>query len=280
MKMEISSILVVADAQRPAVKAAVDAFAREVESQYALEVTRPEEVASAEGKYDIGVVFGGDGTMLAAARALGAFKVPLMGVHLGRFGFLTHFESDSFPRQFVRMAETREFPATLWMMLKCRHKRFSSYALNDVVITGAGASRMVEIGVFVDGEHAMTCRGDGIIIATPVGSTAHSLSAGGPITDPRMEAIVVTPICPHTLTNRPLVIPSTSRIKLKPSAPAYLTVDGQVDRPLKKNEEVYVERAPFSLRVVLNPDLSYYDLLRNKLFWGRMPAHGDSQDRH
>jgi NAD+ kinase len=167
------------------------------------------------------------------------------------------------------------------MMLRCSvggesDRTFVGLALNDVVVGGGPVSRMVSVELLVNDEHAATYRGDGVIVASPAGSTAHSLSAGGPIVCPSMEAFVLTPVCPHTLTDRPLVVPPESRVMLRAGGDTHLSLDGQITRDLAEGDEVLVEKAPFTFNVVSNRRRTYYSLLKDKLNWGRPPAYGDS----
>jgi NAD+ kinase len=279
MSESVKRVMVAADADRPEMKTAAEEFAASLDGRAeAAIVDIHDGKALAKAKADVLVVFGGDGSMLAAARGLSGNQVPVVGVNLGRFGFLTHFSAATIEKDFESVL-AGDFDVRRWMMLKCSvagksGESFSGTALNDVVIGIGPVSRMVSVELHVNGEHAATYRGDGVIVASPAGSTAHSLSAGGPIVSPSMEAFVLTPVCPHTLTDRPLVIPPASKVMLRPGGNTCLALDGQVNCELSEGDEVTVERAPSTFNVVSNSRRTYYSLLKDKLNWGRPPAYG------
>jgi NAD+ kinase len=221
------------------------------------------------------VVLGGDGTLLAAARALGEHDIPVVAINLGGLGFLT-----SFPREELypalelvlsgkhRISERTLLDATVERngQMVARHR-----ALNDVVVNKAALARIVDLDLSLDGHYACSYKADGIIFSTPTGSTAYSLSAGGPIVYPQVNAFVITPICPHALSNRPLVVPDSVRIELVIQAgeePAYLTVDGQVGVEVRHGDRVVVTKAQNKLKLVRPPENLYFDILRAKLKWG------------
>ena len=234
-------------------------------------LTRAEVVAGA----DLVVVLGGDGTILSIARLMGAREVPILGVNLGSLGFLTEV---TLPELFPALGSVLkdDFAVSRRLTLAARVRRgeepVGAYvALNDVVISKTGPSRIVELETFVNGEYVTTYRADGLIVATPTGSTAYCLSAGGPILYPTLPALVVIPICPHTLTNRPLVLPEGARIEVVQRSAGegvHLTVDGQVDVGLHPRDTVTVARSPHSITLVKSPKLNYFELLRTKLRWG------------
>lgn len=272
---------VVGDGSKPGIPQAVEKFVKQIEGKVsAVLVDTDGSTDLGEAGADILVVFGGDGSMLSVARRLNGAPVPVVGVNMGRFGFLTHFEAASIGNDFNEFlsgaAEVEK-----WIMLACAVKgrsgeEFKSVALNEIFVGSGSVSRMVSVELYINGENAATYRADGVIVATPAGSTAHSLSAGGPIVNPGMEAFLLTPVCPHTLTNRPLVIPSESKVTLKPVGNAYLTIDGQVNFDVTAEHEVTVEMAPFTFNVVTNRKRTYYGSLKEKLNWGRPPAYGES----
>ncbi len=227
---------------------------------------------------DLVLIFGGDGSILSAARRMGANQIPVFGVNFGKLGFLTLCSADEFEERLgaVLAVGIRAVPR---MMLEARLLRdgeeiYRSLALNDGVIGRVTLSRMIEVRLSIAEEAVTTTVGDGLIVATPVGSTAHSLSAGGPIVQADMEAIVLTPICPHTLSHRPLVLPPERviRCELGPeTTEAMLTMDGQDNRELRVGDQVLFGRAePRFLLVDANPH-SYYTVLRKKLHWGIPP---------
>ena len=223
---------------------------------------------------DLIVVLGGDGTLLSMARAVGDLGVPLLGVNLGELGFLTATTLDEmFPALEAWLAGRMAIDER--MMLSARVLRngqaIGAYAaLNDVVITKSAMSRIVNLSVSVEGQYATAYRADGLIISTPTGSTAYSLSAGGPILFPSMDAIVLTPICSHTLTNRPIVLPAGQRVEvtLLTDQEVMVTVDGQVGLNLREGDTVEVRQATARIRLVRFPQQGFFSVLRTKLKWG------------
>lgn len=220
------------------------------------------------------IVLGGDGTLLSAARALDGRDIPLFPVNLGGLGFLTAITLDELYPQLERALRGEQRIATR-RMLKCEVVRDGEveatyHALNDIVLTKTEIARMLDIRTQVDAHYVSTFKADGLIISTPTGSTAYSLSAGGPIIFPAVAALCITPICPHMLTNRPVVVPDTSTIELVNLAEhnqAYLTVDGQVGRLLMKDDRILC-RSSGAVRLVRPPTMLFFDVLRQKLKWG------------
>ncbi len=226
------------------------------------------------GQVDFIVVLGGDGTLLSVARAVGDLGVPILGVNLGGLGFLTATTLDEMTPALEALLSGRMVVEER-MMLAARVRRGGSpaghfLALNDVVIMKSAMSRIIDLSVSVDGAPATAYRADGLIIATPTGSTAYSLSAGGPILFPTMDAVVLTPICSHTLTNRPIVLPGTQGIEvtLLTNQEVMLTIDGQVGFALRESDRVEVERAVSRIRLVRFPHKHFFSVLRTKLKWG------------
>jgi len=227
------------------------------------------------GRADLAVVLGGDGTLLAAARALGEHDIPVLAINLGGLGFLT-----SFPREELysalelvlagkyRISERVLLDASLERAgaVVARHR-----ALNDVVINKSAMARILSLDLYFDGSYACSYKADGIIFATPTGSTAYSLSAGGPIVHSQVGAFVVTPICPHALSNRSLVVPDQTRIELVVSntqEDAFLTIDGQVGVELRDADRITVSKARNKLKLMRPSEKVYYEILRAKLKWG------------
>ncbi len=232
------------------------------------------------GEFDLAVVFGGDGSMLRAARTLADARVPILGINLGKFGFLTEGTAEEARDVLDDVLEDR-CKIVERMMLQCRLLRDGeciekSVGLNDVVVSPSAMSRLIDIDFHVNDQLVTTYRADGLIVSTPVGSTGHSLSAGGPIVYPGMDCFVVAPICPHTLTNRPLILPPDTEMKfaMEQSAehPA-VTVDGQTTMELQQGDRVTVRKADRPLRLVRTDRRTFFETLHNKLGWGGQPAY-------
>jgi NAD+ kinase len=224
---------------------------------------------------DLLIVLGGDGTLLAAARLLGERSVPILPVNLGGLGFLTSVTLDDlYPvlEQAIKGQARYSERVLLESRVMRQGKPFHcARALNDAVLNKAALARIIDLELRVNDEFVCNYKADGLIVATPTGSTAYSLSAGGPIMYPIVSAFVITPICPHTLTNRPLVIPDNAKIEIAfaaGEAPIYLTVDGQVGVELHANDVVALSAAAERLRLVRPQQKSYFSVLRDKLKWG------------
>jgi len=223
---------------------------------------------------DLLIVLGGDGTILSAAR-LAAGRVPILGVNMGGFGFLAEVTLAELP-DAARDAITGGRDVDERTMLEAEvandaRVRLRRLALNDIVVTKTGVARVVTIGTWVNDEHLSTYPADGVIVSSPTGSTAYSLSAGGPIVHPQVDVLIVTPICPHTLTARPVVVSGTAAVTVQPIAgveDVRLTVDGQESFPLEAGERVVVRRAGPRTRLVRLKPPSFYSILRTKLAWG------------
>lgn len=221
------------------------------------------------------IVLGGDGTLLSAASALGSRQVPLFAVNLGSLGFLTSITPEEmYPeleralRGEHRMGHRRMVDCTL----ERGDRKIASYlALNDVVVSKAPNAPMIDLETHVDNHFVCTYKADGLIIATPTGSTAYSLSAGGPIIFPTVQAFALTPICPHTLTNRPVIVPDSAVIQVVLHAAddsAYLNADGKMGEHLKRGDRLVLRRSAHTLNLIRPPRLLYFDVLRQKLKWG------------
>lgn len=226
------------------------------------------------GLVELMVVLGGDGTMLYTARLIGEKKVPILGVNLGGLGFLTAITMEEIYTVLERVIRD-DFETEERMMLNIEIHRDGGKAskytvLNDMVIKGQLA-RLISLETRINKEYVTTYRADGIIVATPTGSTGYSLSAGGPILYPTIHSIIVAPICPFTLTNRSVVIPDWMTVEILLKADqgnVFLTMDGQVDLPLKAGDVVEAKRAEASTYLVKCPGKSYFDILRERLMWG------------
>jgi NAD+ kinase len=221
------------------------------------------------------IVLGGDGTLLSAARAIAGRDIPLFAVNLGGLGFLTAFTEDRMLPELDR-AIAGEHRIGVRRMLDCELHRgqecVARYAaLNDVVLTKAALARVIDLEVLSDEHFVTRYKADGLIISTPTGSTAYSLSAGGPIIFPQVAATAITPICPHMLTNRPVILPDTSEITVwtrSADEEVFLTVDGQVGQSLKRDDRVVCRRSEKTLQLIRPPQMLFFDVLRQKLKWG------------
>jgi len=223
---------------------------------------------------DLIVVLGGDGTLLSVARHADA-RVPILGVNMGELGFLTEVtEAEALPMLARVLAGRHELDRrmTLTAVLERDRRRLRRLrALNDVVISNGSLARIVSFSVLVDEQPLASYRADGLIIATPTGSTAYSLSAGGPVVEPTVQAVLVSPISPHTLTNRPVVLRPEAVVRIvvgEQERDAILTIDGQETMALAGRDVVVVRRGRASVSLVRSPDRTYYDVLRAKLGWG------------
>jgi NAD+ kinase len=226
-------------------------------------------------RVDLLVVLGGDGTLLAVARDTGGSPVPILGVNLGQLGFLAEVAPEE---QFAMLERVLggDFETVERMRLEVFAQRdgreLARYlALNDAVITRSDLSRMIDLEMLTDGAPVTTYHGDGLIVSTPTGSTAYTLSAGGPILMPGSRVFVLTPICPHTLTQRPIVLPESSRLEIRVfprEGHAQLTVDGQTGLALESGDRVGVAASDLPVHFVVDPYRSRFDVLRTKLSWG------------
>jgi NAD+ kinase len=227
---------------------------------------------------DLIVVVGGDGTLLSVARSLGAARTPILGVNLGSLGFLTEIPLDEmFTALDGFLSGSFEIDVRLRLrvaILRNGRELARHDILNDVVLNKSALARILNIDVHVNNTYVTTYRADGLILSTPTGSTAYSLSAGGPITEPTVNAIILSPICPHTLSNRPLVLPQRSDVEMRirnSTEDVFVTIDGQVGFPLEGKDSVRVRRAPNPVRLIQSPGRSYYEVLRQRLKWqGRL----------
>jgi len=219
---------------------------------------------------DLVVVLGGDGTMLSVAHHAARAGVPVMGVNLGRLGFLTEIPvSEATLTLDSFLAGDTSVISPRWL-LETRTAGAVSYCLNDVVVTKGALARMIELTIGIDGKEVATLKADGLIVSTPTGSTAYSLSAGGPIVHPLVPAFVLTPICPHTLSFRPLAVPSTSTVSVRlltGGEEVYLTLDGQRGGVLVRNDVIDIRKSEFELLLITSPRRSYYNLVKEKLGW-------------
>lgn len=226
---------------------------------------------------DLVISVGGDGTLLGAARALASSGVPLLGINLGRLGFLADVSLDTIETHLEPIL-AGEFDAEERFLLSARvNGNPPVLALNDVVIHKWNIARMIELETSIDGVFVNRQRGDGIIVSTPTGSTAYALSGGGPLIHPALDAIALVPICPHTLSHRPLVVTGSSRIEIRARSRAdqghiIVTCDGQTDVFLNSESGVFIERGPHPIRLLHPKGHDHFEILRAKLGWGGHPA--------
>ena len=224
--------------------------------------------------FDLLVVLGGDGTLLSAARAVGERETPILAVNLGGLGFMMTTGPDELLPHLERVLAgdySVESRSVLQAEIMRGNESVETYhALNDVVINKAAVARLLELDGFVDGEFVCSYRADGLVLSTPTGSTAYSLSAGGPVILPSVSAISVTPICPHTLTNRPVLVSEGSKVEvvLRRGEDAYLTVDGQVGIALHQLDRIRARRADHSVKVIQPQRVRFFEVLRSKMKWG------------
>lgn len=227
---------------------------------------------------DMVLVLGGDGTLIGMADCIAeaGASIPILGVNFGSLGFLTEVTLPELHRSLEHALEGRAYIEER-MMLRAGTSRNGQVlrqaaAVNDAVVTKTARSRMIDLSVYVGDDFVTRVRADGLIICTPTGSTAYNLSAGGPIVQPDVDALLLTPIAPHTLTNRPIVIPGSSTVRVQPTMDPrdeiVFTLDGQSTFPVEPGVEVTVSRAPAPLRLVRPSSLSYFEVLRTKLKWG------------
>lgn len=227
------------------------------------------------GNPDILLVLGGDGTMLNAARLAGERSIPILGVNMGGLGFLTEVRLENLYPSLERVFAD-DFVLDERLMLKTYvHRHGETVArgvvLNDVVISKGTLARMIELKIAIQGQFVTNLRGDGLIVSTPTGSTAYSLSAGGPIINPAVQSLILTPICPHTLTHRPLIVPGNVEIEVTLTSKddgAMATLDGQLGIAMTQGDTALIQTSDHRTRLIRFPESHYYDVLREKLKWG------------
>jgi NAD+ kinase len=230
-------------------------------------------------KVDLIAVLGGDGTMLRTARHVAGHHVPIVGINMGTFGYLTEVNMNETYAAMELMLQG-QLPIEKRMMLDVTVRRGkkiigAGIVLNDVVINRGNLSRIVELETTVNNSYLITYKADGLIISTPTGSTAYSLSAGGPIVVPGNDLIIINPICPHTLTNRPIIFPENSDLQItlwSKESGATVTLDGQESYRLNSGDIVKVRKSKYATKLVLSPHRSYVEILRSKLGWGGIPS--------
>jgi NAD+ kinase len=275
-------ILVLGNANRPGVREEAERllpFLRQHCEIVLVDLNQEKDLT--ECSADLTLVLGGDGAILRAARQMGYCQTPVLGVNLGRLGFLADLSPDELVNIFPRVVRG-DYRITEHLMLECLiespSERHVVLGLNEIALVSGPPFHMIGLDLIIDDEVVSGYSGDGLIISTPIGSTAHSLSAGGPILGQEHSAFVITPICSHSLTNRP-VVDSADKVytiavrRLWPSSSLVLVIDGQEHGPLTKEHRVTVRKAPVSFRLVKVPGRSYYQTLRDKLHWGSPPNY-------
>jgi NAD+ kinase len=236
------------------------------------EFTSDEEIAK---RADMIIVLGGDGTLISAIRILGQKATPILGINLGRLGFLTETKVDD-ALETLKGIILGNFKTERRMKLHSHivgevDTIFEIDVLNDVVINKGALARIIEIDVCIDGQYVNTYRADGLIISTPIGSTAYTLAAGGPIVYPGLNSIIITPICPHALTHRPIVISEDSEVHIKvknDDEKVFVTFDGQICKRLEVNQKIIIRKATTYANLIVSPKQEYFSVLREKLGWG------------
>jgi NAD+ kinase len=224
---------------------------------------------------DVIIVLGGDGTMLGVARLVGGRGVPILGVNLGGLGFITEVNRDEIFDAVEKVLAGSCSIEERIMLTAVVHRHGETIAdfvvLNDVVINKGALARIIDLETYINNSYVTTFKADGLIISTPTGSTAYSLSAGGPILYPTLNSIVLTPICPHTLTNRPIVLPDDFTVEIimrSESEDVFLTLDGQVGFSLRRDDTIEVKKSEFMTKLLIPCERDYFQVLRTKLKWG------------
>ncbi|MEW5797297.1 MAG: NAD(+)/NADH kinase [Candidatus Zixiibacteriota bacterium] len=279
----------VANLKRPGAAEAIDSFIRWSHEHHE-HLTLSEELRQSAADYphfapaselpdlvDVIVAMGGDGTILATARSVGSLGTPILGINLGSLGFLTQQTPGELVAALNDIVAGR-FKIEERILLKAgiagRPPLAMPYALNDIVLDHGGTTRVLDINLRINDEDVVSYMADGLIIATPTGSTAYNLAVGGPIVCPNMDAMIASPIAAFSLTTRPMILCGRDQLEMSITTPgrkAQLTLDGQVNIDVREGEKVTVERADFNARFVVFPENSFYKLLRRKLHWGVSP---------
>jgi len=278
-------VLLLADRTRPEINKVVDELRAGIAqwAEIAGELDTSDEPLPEDMEAELAVVIGGDGSLLSQARRVVDRALPLVGVNFGRLGFLARFDAHNL-LQHAAIIFGPDPPITEHMMLAAAvydadgEARHSGLAINDCVVTAGSPFRMIELRVSIDDAEGPTVSGDGVIVATPVGSTAYNVSAGGPIVDPNLEAIVVTPLAAHSLAFRPFVVCPwcTLRIDVARANPGTsLVLDGQVPVPLDAGQRIIIHRHPKKARFVANPATTYWRILLERMRWAAPPMYRD-----
>lgn len=286
MSPRVLKLIVLTGSERPEVQEAWNELVPFLDADSDVEVvgtySRHQKIPASK-RADLVIVLGGDGSILRGCRQLGSRQIPIVGVNLGRLGFLTDLNPDDFREGLVQLKAGR-YSIVEHLMFECQFLKqdgqsFRDLGLNEVTVTSGGALKMLDIHLEIDREDITTFSCDGLIVSTPVGSTAHNLSAGGPILRQELEVFAITPICPHTLTVRPIVESADRTIVLSVADPPVgvtMVIDGQIHRPVEAGDRIVIQRAKPTFKLVRLPGHSYYGTLHRKLGW-----HGqlDYRDR-
>ncbi len=276
----------------PEIRARIEQHGRLVDELEADSAPSPAPLPKHADEADLVVVLGGDGTLLSQTRRTAHLGLPMLGINLGKLGFMAEFDLDAFCAQAPAILSGAELTCQDRPLLDVRLMRndasepvFEELALNDAVVTAGPPYRMISLSLTIGGEPGPAVEGDGLIVCTPIGSTAYNVSAGGPILDPELDAMAVTPIAAHSLSFRPFVVPGDTDLTitmgrvndLPDGTGTSLVVDGQVFKRLEASDRIRVAHADRPARFVTNPDRSYFDTLINKLRWG-VPLRGDGTE--
>ncbi len=238
-----------------------------------------DDASGADLSADLCMVFGGDGTLLAAARRVAPAGIPIMGVNMGKLGFLADFDVEHMRKHLDAILSGEVAPSERMMLdvtVEGGDRPFHSLAANDVAVNAGRPFRMIDVKVRQGDDEVTTYLGDGLIVATPTGSTGYTLSAGGPILDPTLEGVVITPVAPHTLTMRPIVVRSDVPIRIvagRANPGTTIVIDGQLSAPLDEGATVAIRRAGCNARVIPHPGRTFFKRLNTKLHWGQSPHH-------
>jgi len=248
-------------------------------SSLLLQNKTPTDMEIIKSKCDIAFIIGGDGTLLSSAQDLSKADIPLCGINRGRLGFLVDVSPDHIEENLESILSDNysvdERISLIGAVLRNGKEIAKNISFNDVVIHSKDAVRMIEMDTKLNGEKLYTVNADGLVVSTPTGSTAYSLSCGGPILEPTMEALVIVPICPHLLSNRPIVVNMDSTIEIKLSEKsqtnASVTFDGQINVPIEPNDIIKISKGEITLKLIQPPGISFLSILREKLGWGYKP---------
>lgn len=287
MSKTLPKLVIFGDPERKSAVRAVDSFLSFAKGKAEILANFCDEGTNIRllNEADYAIAFGGDGTILSAAKDLSQTDTPVIGVNVGRLGFLAEFKESELQEMFDQLISDSNLIEKR-MILKCCVERdgkelFCSTAINEVAINAGYPHKMIELKMAVGDKKLASCISDGLLISTPTGSTAYNLSAGGPILSSDLSAIVITPMCPHTLSFRPIVISAKSKVSINPvrvNEATTLTLDGNISSHLSVGDTVTIEKHSDGFYIVNNPHLSQWDTLASKLNWAGIPKYSDSND--